>query len=117
MTKNTSNKPVKSDRGFFRNISDEIRLVFKLMADPRISIWLKALPFGSLIYFIFPDLLPANPVDDALIIGIGVYLFIELCPPEIVQEHRDALQKTISGQWKDPESDDGDIVEGEFKEK
>ena len=62
MTNNRSNKPVKTDRGFFRNLGNEIRLVFKLMGDPRVSIWLKALPFGSLIYFIFPpDCCPPIP--------------------------------------------------------
>ena len=116
MTKNTSNKPVKSDGGFFRNLGNEIRLVFKLMADPRVSIWLKALPFGTLVYFIFPDLLPANPVDDAVVIGVGIYLFIELCPPHIVQEHREALNETIPGEWKDAESE-GDIIESDFRDE
>ncbi len=116
MTNNRSNKPIKTDRGFFRNLGNEIRLVFKLMGDPRISIWLKALPFGSLVYFIFPDLLPANPVDDAVVIGVGIYLFIELCPPHIVQEHREALNETIPGEWKDVESE-GDIIESDFRDE
>ncbi|MEA3351558.1 MAG: hypothetical protein U9Q82_13135 [Chloroflexota bacterium] len=115
MTKN-ERRPVKFTGGFFRNISNEIKLVFKLLADPRISLLLKALPFGTLLYFIFPDLAP-GPVDDAFVIGMGVYLFIELCPPEIVQEHRDALRKTIPGQWQNQESEHGDIIDSEFTEK
>jgi len=110
-------KPIKADSGFFQNVSNEIKLVFRLLADPRINWWLKIMPFGSLVYFIFPDIVP-GPIDDAIVIGIGVYLFVELCPPDIVEEHREALRNTIPGQWRDPEPEsEPDIVEGEFKEE
>ncbi len=116
MTENKK-KPIKADGGFFQNISNEIRLVMRLLADPRVSWWLKMMPFASLVYFIFPDIAP-GPIDDAIVIGIGVYLFVELCPPEIVEEHREALRNTITGQWKDPEPDhEPEVVEGEFKEE
>lgn len=110
-------KPLKADIGFFQNISNEIKLIFRLMADNRVNWWLKLLPFGSLVYFIFPDIAP-GPIDDAIVIGIGVYLFIELCPPEVVDEHRQALRSTIPGEWRDPDTKaEPDIVEGEFKEE
>ncbi len=116
MTENKK-KPIKADGGFFQNISNEIRLVMRLLADPRVSWWLKMMPFASLVYFIFPDIAP-GPIDDAIVIGIGVYLFVELCPPEIVEEHREALRNMITGQWKDPEPDqEPEVVEGEFKEE
>jgi hypothetical protein len=115
-----------SDGGFFRDISDQVRLVLRLVADPRVSPILKLLPIGSLIYLFVPlDLFPINPVDDALIIGLGTYMFIELCPQDIVQEHRDALRQVVPGAWVDPKEeeaekeviDEADIVEGEFREK
>jgi len=115
-----------SDGSFFRDISDQVRLVLRLIADPRVHPLLKLLPIGSLIYLVVPlDLLPVNPVDDALIVGLGVYMFIELCPQDIVQEHRDALRQVVPGTWKDQEAektekkviDEADIVEGEFREK
>jgi len=110
-------KPIKADIGFFQNISNEIKLIFRLMADPRVSWWLKLMPFGSFVYFIFPDIAP-GPIDDAIVIGIGVYLFIELCPPDIVEEHREALRSTIPSEWRDPETkSEPDVVEGEFKEE
>ncbi len=107
-------KPTKYDGNFFRGISNEIRLVFRLMADNRIQWWLKSLPFASLLYFIFPDIAP-GPIDDALVIFIGVYTFIELCPPAIVDEHRDSLRKTIPGEWRDAEPENTtEIIEGEI---
>jgi hypothetical protein len=109
------------DGGFFRDIAIQIKLILRLIADPRVNPLLKLLPIGSLIYLVFPDLAP-GPIDDALIIGIGTYLFVELCPPHVVQEHKDALQRVVPGQWKNPESknieiDEADIVDGEFREK
>jgi uncharacterized membrane protein YkvA (DUF1232 family) len=110
-------KQLKSEGGIFSNIGNEIRLVMRLLGDPRIGWWLKLLPFGTLVYFVFPDIAP-GPIDDALVIGVGVYLFVEMCPTEIVEEHREALRNTINGEWRDPEtSQDDEVVEAEFKEE
>jgi uncharacterized membrane protein YkvA (DUF1232 family) len=113
-----------SDSGFFNDIAIQGRLVLRLIADPRVSFLLKLLPIGSLIYLIVPiDLFPINPIDDAVIIGLGTYMFIELCPQDVVKEHRDALRQVVAGTWKDPEEnndeviDASDILEGEFREK
>ena len=110
-----------SDGNFFRDIANQIKLIYRLILDHRVSPLLKLLPIGCLVYLVFPDLAP-GPIDDALVIGIGTYMFVELCPPEVVQEHKDALQQVVTGQWKDPESadieiDEADVVEGEFREK
>lgn len=80
-----------------------IKLILRLMADGRVSILLKALPVFSLIYLMFPDLL-LGPVDDVAIIWLGAYLFVELCPPDVVQEHVDALRSVIPGDWRDVNS-------------
>ena len=100
-------------RGPIREMLDEINLILRLMRDPRIHPVLKALPIASLMYFvIFPDLAP-GPIDDAFIVGIGTYLFVELCSPEIVKEHRDAIEKVITTHWRDA---DDDIIEGNHRE-
>ncbi len=116
-----------TDGSFFRDIANQIKLIFRLMADPRVHPLVKLLPIGSLIYLIFPDFFPLNPIDDAIVVGLGTYMFVELCPPEIVQEHKDALKQVVPGTWRDPEEnvatkddidfDESDIVEGEFLEK
>ena len=85
------------------------------MADRRVSPFLKLIPIGTLAYLFIPDLV-IGPLDDAAIIGLGIYIFVELCPPEIVEEHRAALARTIPGQWQDPQqTGDDEIVDAEFR--
>lgn len=118
-------KIIPQDGSFFRDAANQIRLILRLLADPRVHPLLKLLPIGSLIYLVFPDFLPLNPIDDALVVGLGTYLFVELCPPEVVQEHKDALKQVVPGSWRDPvkgeqgaaEVDDSEVIEGEFHEK
>ena len=121
MTKRSKPRLPSSDRNFFTTIADEIRLVLRLMADGRVNPLLKLLPIGTVIYFFFPDLI-IGPIDDALILGIGTYLFIELCPPYIVEEHREALKHIVDAQLHDIDDDqipidEEDIIEGEFRDK
>lgn len=91
------------------------RLILRLLRDPRVPWYLKFLPVGAFVYLMAPDLLPLNPLDDTVVVGIGFYLFLELCPPQVVQEHLRALERVIPGVWRDPEP--GEIVEGEWHEE
>lgn len=103
--------------GFFQSISINLRLVIRLMLDSRVNFFLKLIPFVSVIYFVFPDILP-GPIDDAVIMGVSFYLFIELCPPEIVEEHMRELTRTIEGEAREADNqiDDEDIVDAEYRE-
>jgi len=101
--------------GVFQNLTLRIKLILRLMADHRVSPWLKILPVGSLFYLIIPDLAP-GPLDDAAIIWLGAYLFVELCPPDVVQEHMQALTGEKPGAGSAPINEE-DIVEAEFWEE
>lgn len=116
MTRDRNRKITPSEgSGVFHNVTQRIKLILRLMADERVSPWLKLLPVGSLLYLIIPDLAP-GPLDDAAIIWLGAYLFVDLCPPEVVQEHMQALKSGIPG--SDTESiNEVDIVEAEFWEE
>jgi hypothetical protein len=111
--KDTSITP--SDGSVFYNILNQIKLIAHLMADRRISPWLKLLPIGSLVYLVFPDIIP-GPIDDAAAIWLATYLFVELCPPEIVKEHQEKIKK-IGGVTKEDLLNKEDIVDAEFWEK
>ena len=116
------NKITPAEGNFFHDVANQIKLIFRLLADPRVHPLIKLLPIGSLIYLVFPDFLPLNPIDDAVVIGLGTYMFVELCPPEVVQEHKDALKMVLDGSWRDPDVEELDenepqIIEGEFQEK
>lgn len=93
------------DPGFFENLSSRIKLIGRLLADRRVSPLLKLLPVGSLLYLFMPDLAP-GPIDDGLIIWLGTYLFVELCPQDVVQEHTRALNSVIDAEWREVEPDD-----------
>jgi uncharacterized membrane protein YkvA (DUF1232 family) len=102
--------------GVFNEISNHFKLVVRLLRDPRVNPFLKFIPIATVIYLVMPDLI-IGPIDDAAIIGFGLFIFVELCPQDVVDEHRAALAGEIPGQWKDPqEIDDEDIVDAEFTE-
>ncbi len=79
--------------GILAGIIKNARLVWRLLWDPGVSSWLKMIPPATLLYLLFPiDFLP-DPVlglgqlDDIAIILLGLKLFIELCPQDIVRHH------------------------------
>lgn len=102
--------------GFFEDLLLRIKLIIRLMGDSRVNPLLKLVPLVSLVYFIIPDLAP-GPVDDAAVIWVGLYLFVELCPPDVVAEHMQELSGTIPGQWRDIQDkvSDEEVIEGEFR--
>jgi uncharacterized membrane protein YkvA (DUF1232 family) len=84
--------PSPEDSSSARGFLNQLKLILRLIGDARISLALKSLPLISLIYLISPvDFLPVNPVDDAVVLALGLYTFVELCPDDIVEEHRAEL--------------------------
>ena len=106
---------INMKNGIFNDLASRIKLIMRLIADPRVSPFLKIIPIGSLFYFIIPDLAP-GPVDDVAVMWLGAFLFVELCPPHIVQEHMDAINKISIGGREEPMPEDGDIIDAEFSE-
>ncbi len=102
MNKDNGKEIVPGDEkgGVFKELTLRIRLIFRLLADGRVNPFIKLLPIGAMVYTIFPDIL-FGPVDDAILMWLGGYLFIELCPPEVVQEHMDAMTQVIEGEWRE----------------
>jgi hypothetical protein len=114
MTNEKKARDISSPGGIFSGISNQVKLIIRLMADRRINPLLKTLPVVSLFYFLmFPDLAP-GPFDDALVIWLGTTLFVELCPPTVVKEHLDDIKRTIPGQWRD--KDDDTVIDTEFRD-
>jgi len=109
----------------FQGLTMRLKLIMRLIGDGRVNPLLKVLPVGSLVYFLVPDIAP-GPIDDAAIIWLATYLFVELCPPDVVQEHLEALnatrkvmdryQETSQGSPQDVVID-GEIIENDPEEK
>jgi hypothetical protein len=124
MSENKINKIIPAKGGVFSDLLMRIKLIVRLMGDSRVNPLLKLLPVGALVYFIMPDLV-IGPIDDVAVMWLGGYLFIELCPPEIVQEHMQAISQVIPGTWENSKEIDGneaagkenEIIEGEYWEK
>ena|SRR5215210_7856139 len=90
------NVVVPPQGGMTRDFVNRLKLIFKLLGDSRVSPLVKLIPVGALAYLVSPiDIIMGIPgvaaLDDAAILWMGSNLFIELCPPEVVQEHMQAI--------------------------
>ncbi len=109
-------KSRKDDRRSYGGMINNLRLIVRLLKDRRVNFFLKLLPIGALVYLIVPvDFLPLNPLEDAVVLWLGGTLFIELCPDDIVAEHRRALQQS-SGETDIVGRSSPDVVDGDFKD-
>jgi uncharacterized membrane protein YkvA (DUF1232 family) len=93
--KKPSKLVVSQQSGLIRSVINQLKLIFRLMGDSRVSIFAKLIPVGALIYLISPIDAISIPVigalDDAAILWLGSYVFTELCPPAVVAEHMKEL--------------------------
>jgi len=115
MSNQSSNKITPNNPGFFQDILLKIKLIYRLMGDRRVNPFLKLLPVGALLYFIIPDL-AIGPLDDAAVLGLTSYLFIELCPDGVVQEHLNKLRLNLSDNVVQPNPGEV-VIDAEFEEK
>ena len=82
----------------------------------------KLIPPAALAYLVFPvdiisdPLLGLGQLDDLAVLLLGVKLFIEVAPPDIVREHLAALGARIS-EWRvsgEEKSGPPAVVEGDY---
>jgi len=118
MDKKSNKSLIPSQGGMFSDLLVRVKLIGKLMADRRVSFWLKLIPVGTLAYLISPiDLIPGGviplvgAVDDVAIIWFGASMFIELCTPDVVREHMGNL--TSNNDIVDNPLQNVDVVDGE----
>ncbi len=92
-------------------MTKQLQLIFRLMKDERVHPLVKVLPFLSLLYLVYPDLVP-GPFDDAVVITLFLQFFLTLVPDEIIDEHKFELE------LQEKNTNDSDnIIEGEFWEE
>ncbi|HJS17187.1 MAG TPA: YkvA family protein [Anaerolineales bacterium] len=112
----TNRSVVPQRGGMLKQFLKQAKLVGRLIGDRRVSGFIKLLPIASIAYLISPvDLMPGavipllGALDDAAVVWLGTTLFIELCPSDVVQEHKEALDMEGS-------SDTGEIVDAETRD-
>jgi len=112
------------DTGFLGELWRQLRLVYYLMRDRDVPIYMKALPLAGLLYVLFPldiitDLIPVlGQFDDLMIMTIGAKIFIEMAPADVVAKYSalmkgDALPTIVDGTASDVEKQ-VKLIEGEM---
>jgi uncharacterized membrane protein YkvA (DUF1232 family) len=105
MAKQENASGLSDKAGILAGIIKNARLVWRLLRDPDVPSSLKAIPPASLLYLLFPfDFLPdlalgLGQLDDIAIILLGLKLFIELCPQDIVRRHLREMS-SVSGSYR-----------------
>jgi uncharacterized membrane protein YkvA (DUF1232 family) len=121
MNFNKAQSIIPSQGGVFRDLVLRVKLVMQLMGDRRVNPWFKLIPVAALIYWISPvDLIMGIPgldaVDDIAVLWFAQYLFIELCPPDVVRELSFKMGSNNSFVNSNIHSKDEEIVDGEVEE-
>ena len=100
----STNKPVATDLANKRvsmitGLIKQLKLVWLLFQDKRVSIWAKSVIPIALIYLISPvDFIPGillpglGALDDMGVVLLGMALMVKLSPPEIVQYYLHQLE-------------------------
>jgi uncharacterized membrane protein YkvA (DUF1232 family) len=97
--------------GIWAEIIKNIKLIWRLLNDGRVSPWLKMIVPATLLYLLFPvDIIPdiapgLGQLDDIAVILLGLKFFVEMCPEEIVRQHLDELASVVSP-WRVVEEDE-----------
>jgi len=90
-----------------REVIQQIKLLYYLMADRRVHPLAKLIPVGVVAYIVspvnlIPDFIPVlGQLDDAAVIMLGLRLFFEVAPPEVVREHLERMAKPVTdAEWR-----------------
>jgi len=113
---------VSSGGGVLRDLVLRFKLIVRLMGDKRVNPFVKLIPVASLAYLFFPfDLISMVPgvsaLDDVALVSLGAYLFIEFCPPDVVQEHMQNLTSNMDTVTSHDEIVDAEAVDIDDEEK
>lgn len=117
----SGNLPANTDRqlGMMTNIINQLRLVWLLMNDSRVSMWAKSVVPLSLLYTISPvDFIPdvilgVGQLDDLGVILLGLALFVKLSPQPVVEFYRRQIEYG-SSEEESLAIDDDDAIDAKF---
>ena len=108
------------DVGFWRDAWHQVQLVWLLLKDPDVPIYLKLLPLAAAAYVIFPfdlapDVLPLlGQLDDISAVLLGAKLFIEMSPQDVVARHLGALHQGATAANVDKKVADSIVIDGDY---
>jgi uncharacterized membrane protein YkvA (DUF1232 family) len=113
-------KPIDatSSVGGLAQLVRTLRLVWRLLSDPRVPVLSKLIIPATILYVLSPiDLIPdpilgLGQLDDLGAIVVGLTMFIEFCPRGLVEEHR----RDIAAKDGFKPSSEENIIEGTYRE-
>ena len=82
-------------------ILKEVQLVWRLMWDRRVPLWMKGIPLFAVIYVLSPvDLIPdviigLGQLDDLGILIGSLRLFRSVLPEDILREHLEVIEGNV----------------------
>lgn len=101
------NSPLQDVSEFFTEVLDNLRLIARLAGDQRVPAWLKVtIPTLVAVYLlspvdILPDVIPGlGQLDDLAVILLGIKLFIDMSPADVVRQHLDDLKSIRSTSYR-----------------
>lgn len=101
-----------------RTVLAQLRLVVRLLREPRVPLLTKAVPILAAVYVVspidvLPDMLPGlGQIDDLTLMLIALAVFLRLCPAATVAFHRAAIDQ---GRRYSPMPMAGDVVDAEWR--
>ena len=75
----------------------EVSLVWHMVRDPRVPLYIKIIPALATVYLVMPvDLIPGflpiiGQLDDLAILTLALQAFVRLAPDAVVEEYRQKL--------------------------
>jgi uncharacterized membrane protein YkvA (DUF1232 family) len=103
--------------GFLKDLVRQIRLLWRLLNDPRVPVWVKTIPLVALLYLIFPiDLVPdpalgLGQLDDLAVMLLGLKFFRDMSPRAVVNEH----ESDIDGKRVEGGEDEPPTIDAEYR--
>jgi uncharacterized membrane protein YkvA (DUF1232 family) len=86
---------------WIENILKEVQLIWRLLWDRRVPLWMKGIPVLAVLYVLSPlDLIPdviigLGQLDDLGILIGSLRLFRSMIPEEIIREHLEIIEGKI----------------------
>ncbi len=116
------------DQGLWKDIWQQIRLIWYLLRDPEVPLYLKVVPLIAVIYALLPtdfvpDVFPVlGQLDDITALIVGGKVFIELAPPQVVARYAMAMRKASKKRSMESGEEDEEsgleqaiVIEGEYE--
>ena len=118
MRRNESPFNDKVFSNFARELGKSWTLFWRLFTSAAVPLWVKFIPVFSFIYWFSPfdmfliPILGATPVDDLGVIWLGLKLFVELCPRDLVERLRDEIEY---GPAVKDDDDGGQVIDATYE--